>query len=474
MKRLSKVILIAFVAVLVLAVVAVFALRAYVQGDGGRARVEEAVGKALKIPVTIGKVTVDFPGTVRVEGIASAETDVAGQPKITARELRGTFALRPLLSGDIEISDVALEQPVFEWPQTAEGRWAWPSPEKKKATDKTSEPKKDASPKTASAKASVLVHGIKILHGTVDMKNAKGETVIAASDVETDFSEVNERRMIGAVKAAKLVWGGRYVFENVRTKLRYVDESLTLEDFDSASFSGTIRGRYEMDTKSDGQPFKTRIELRSVDLGALSIAAGWEEGELAGRLAGEVDVTGRTDRIERLEGPGRISIEGGRFKRLEVFESIAQFLQLGELANFQPREVTSEFKLRDEKVFIDSLVFATENLRISAQGMARFDGKLALDARLAVPERLIQTIPDFARGSFTKQDDGMRGLDFKISGKTNKPKTDLAERLMGGKVQDKVADLLGSLFGSKPNKKDDKKKDGDKDKAAPKQDEPNQ
>ena len=144
---------------------------------------------------------------------------------------------------------------------------------------------------------------------------------------------------------------------------------------------------------------------------------------------------------------------------------MAEVLAFPELANLQPRETTVVFNLRDEKAFIDSLMLKTGTLTINAKGVARFDGKLILDSQLLLPDSTFKTLPDFAGTNFTRQDDGSHTLDFKISGKTNAPKTDLAEKLIGGSVKDKVQDLLGGLFGTKPKDKDDeKKKDKDKNK----------
>jgi hypothetical protein len=81
---------------------------------------------------------------------------------------------------------------------------------------------------------------------------------------------------------------------------------------------------------------------------------------------------------------------------------------------------------------------------------------------------MAQTLPSNA---LTKLDDGRYSLDFKISGKASKPKTDLAEKLIGGRVQDKVIDLLGGLFGTKSGKKnEDKQEKKESEKNAPKPD----
>jgi hypothetical protein len=172
-----------------------------------------------------------------------------------------------------------------------------------------------------------------------------------------------------------------------------------------------------------------------------------------------MDVTGNTNKIARLEGPGQLKIENGRLQKLELFEALAQVLSFPELANLQPRLTTAEFKLRDERAFIDSLVLDTGNLKITSKGEARFDGKLKLDSQLGVTERTYRSLPDFTARNFTRQDDGQYTLDFKITGKTNSPKTDLAEKLIGGSLKDKVEDLLGGLFGTKKDKIDEKPKD---------------
>lgn len=476
MKRLSKVILIAFTVVLVAAVVAVLGLRTYVQSASGRARAEDAISRALKVPVKIGAISLELPSTLRAENLSTADIDTPGQPKISARQLHGTLALGPLLSGSFEIRGVALDQPNVDWPQNAEGRWEWPSPEKVKSDLKKLEPKVEKAP---SKKTGVLVRGVKLTNGTLVLRGNKQQPVLAASGLSAEFSEINEQQLVGAVSAERMAWLETYVFEKMSTRVSYAQDMLKLEDFDAAVFGGSIHGRYELDTKKDGQPFKSSINLKQVDLDSLATAGGWTHGEVAGRLSGEAQWSGLTDRLERVEGPGHLTIENGKFKKLEVFESVAQLVGLGELANFQPRTTTADFQLRDEKVFFDSLVLATDTLRISAKGVARFDDKLDLEAQLAVPERLMPTIPEIARDNFVKIDDGQRGLDFKIYGKASSPKTDLDKRLIGGKVQDKIADLLGNLFGSKPEKKEEKKKEDKKkdkrekeaEKAAPKTEE---
>lgn len=468
-KRLSKVILISSCTVLGLAALALGGLWSYVHSDGARGKVEEAIGKALKVPVKFGKMSVELPGHVKVEGISTVDKGGVGVPSITATALHATFALRPLLSRNIELSDVVLDQPVFDWPQNAEGKWVWPGKEKKVEVKVATEPKAPKPAVEPEKKTTVIVRGVKLKEGTITLRDEKQMPVFTATAVMADFDEVSGEQLLGQLSAAKLVWNSTYVFEEFRTAVRYAHDSLELTKLAGTLFGGSVHGEYQMNTSAEGQPFKTHIELSKVDLNAVAVASGWKDGEVTGWVTGQASLTGQTDRLARLEGPGSVSVEGGHFKKLEFLDAIASFLNLQELVNLHPKVTTAEFKLRDEKAFVDSLVIATDNLRIESKGVAKFDGKLALDSRLILTPKYAENLPEIARGGLVKQDDGSYGLDFKVSGKTDKPKTDLAEKLMGGKVQDKVSELLGSFFGTKPEKKpDDKDKKPKKEKGGEK------
>ncbi len=107
--------------------------------------------------------------------------------------------------------------------------------------------------------------------------------------------------------------------------------------------------------------------------------------------------------------------------------------------------------------------------------MIRFDGKVALDAHLAVNESLAKKLPTFVRDSLTETDPaGLPVVPFRITGKANHPKTDLAEKIVGKRLGDQFENVLSSLFGGKKKnddkKKDEKKKKKKKDKTLPEMD----
>jgi hypothetical protein len=145
-------------------------------------------------------------------------------------------------------------------------------------------------------------------------------------------------------------------------------------------------------------------------------------------------------------------------------------LEIPELSDLRTSEAFVDFKLRDEKAFVESLVLATPSLRLGAKGVSRFDNKLNLDATLAISDSIARRIPDFSRQNFHKMEDQQYGLDFKITVQTIIPRP-TSPRSSSRQCEEKVEDLLSGLFGTKPKEKEKEKtkdKDAEKKKEKPK------
>lgn len=460
MKRLSKVILITLVVAVLLVAAILGGAIVYSQSGDARAQIEESLTKALKTPIRITRIDFMPWRELRAEGVSVPASEQTDTPLAAAPSFRADYRFWPLLRGELQLHSLVLDQPHLIWAQNAEGKWVWPTIAKKK--EPTEEPKIEK-PKTKK-KSSVTVAGLKLSDGTIELFDTKQNLVFNGIGMNANFSDFTDG-VTGTATFTKLVWRDVWVFENVSAKFHYSNGKFSMQDLLGSSLGGEVSGTLEISTGEEGSPFKADLQVRGVDLNHLAQAAGWSAGDVGGRATGTIKVEGTSKQIARLEGPGHLTIENGHLRKLELFESLAHVLSFPELANLQPRETTVDFNFRDEKAFIDSLVLRTGTLTLTSRGVARFDQKLTLDSQLLLPERTFATLPDFAGKNFTKRDDGQYVLDFKIGGKTNAPKTDLAEKLIGGSVKDKVEDLLGGLFGTKTKEKekeDEKKKEKDK------------
>jgi len=464
-KRLSKVILILLTVLAVLLAAGVIGVIIYSQSNDARAQIEESLTKALKTPIRITKIDFLPWRDLRAEGVSVPASDQSETPLAAAPSFRADYRFWPLFRGELQLHSLVLEQPRLMWPQNSEGKWVWPSITKKKEPEEAvSEPKPREPQSPGKKKSTVTVAGLKLVDGTVQLFDSKQHLIFHGIGTNADFGDFSDGVM-GTATFTKLLWNDVWVFENVSTKFHYAKGIFKLQDLIASSLGGEVAGQLEISTDEEGSPFKADLEVRGVDLSYLANAAGWSAGDVGGRVSGTLNVSGKSKEFARLEGPGHLKIVDGHLRKLELFESLANVFSLPELANLQPRETTVDVNFRDEKAFIDSLVLKTGTLTFNAKGVARFDEKLTLDSQLLLPERTFITSPDFAAANFTKRDDGQYVLDFKITGKTNAPKTDLAEKLIGGNVKDKVQDLLSGLFGTKTkDKEDEKKKEKDRDK----------
>jgi hypothetical protein len=210
-------------------------------------------------------------------------------------------------------------------------------------------------------------------------------------------------------------------------------------------------------------PYEAALDFDHVDLARLTAEANWQPGQSAGLLSGKVKLHGTTQKFEASEGGGHLMLADGQFNQLQLFQMIGLVLQIPELSDLRFKTSEVDFRVANQHTFIDHLVLATPNLQFSATGNIRFDGRIAINARLGVTPKLAGELPTLVTASLTAPDqNGLRAIDFEISGRTDKLRTNLREKVFSQKnVTSQIDDLLSAVFGSDSGtkKKKDKKKD---------------
>lgn len=468
-KAVSKGILWSLGSVVALAAAGLVALNLYLQSPTAQSQIQEAIGDALGTPIQITNTHLTPWSDLRINGIRVPATDGSSGPFAEAPSFTASYRLLPLFSKQLVVTRMTLDAPKLAWRQDSEGRWVWPGAAKEIEPIEPIEPKEKKKKKRrgehlegqSKSGFEVLIEDLQVRHGTVDLQDAQGHSILTATDVTIDFSRLAAHDISGTLTIGKLSWSALQ-FEEMTTPFRMAEGMLDLPEIESQLAGGQVRGSFQMQTELDGLPMEMKLSLQGVDLSKIAADAGWSDGSVSGRLRGAIDLKGSAKQFARAEGRGRLELERGHFQQLEIFQTIGQVLAIDELTNLRLSEATADFRIADEKAFIEPLTLATPDLRLTGKGVARFDGKLSLDARLAVSEKLAKRLPGFVRDSFSEADgEKMRGIDFKVGGKITGPKTDLAEKLVGKKVGQEVQDLLSGLFGVK-KKKEEKKKDEEK------------
>ena len=474
MKKLSKAILIAFAAVLLLAVVAFFGVNLYIQSPGTQARIQEELGKALRMPLRITNTSLTPWSDLMITGITIPNGD---SNFLDASAFNARYRLAPLFGGKLIITEMSVDRPHIVWAQNAEGKWEVPKPAKKAASVEAvpvpkAEPVKREEKAAKESGFQVVVDGFQIRNGTVELLDKDRHPVAIFTNVNMNYTTLTADRLEGTAEIGRIVWNDWLAFDTVRAPFRYAGGDLDLPEITALLAGGAVSGSFRMRGEEPEAPFVAALKIEGVNAAKLSTDAGWSEGQALGTLSGNVDAHGSTNEVARLEGTGRLHIRDGRFRQLELLETIGLALQIRQLSDLRLKDGRAEFHLADEKAFVDALSLEALDLRITAEGLVRFDGKLQFASRLSVDDSLHRQLPGIVADNFTAEPGERHALAFEVTGKRFKPKTNLLDRVIGKKIGGQFEDLVSSIFSSKkkeePPKKEEKKKNKKKKPEEPK------
>jgi hypothetical protein len=453
-KKLSKAILITLSVMLTLGIIAVVGANLYVQSAGVQARLQEEMSKALRMPLTVTNTSLTPWSGLRITGITIPH---AGTNLLEAASFRARYRLWPLLSKRLVIYEMNVDQPKVVWQQNAEGKWVLPTA--RAAEEKSASAQTPARQEKKKSDFQVTVEGFQIQRGSMELLDQNQKSIATFTDVHVDFDRLEEKHMTGTATIGRAVWAGNLVLDQVRTSFSYVDGALSLPDFAANAGGGPVTGTLAVEFGKPKSPFVNTLAVERVDIARLTTEAGWPAGQAAGILSGTLDLKGTWDEFARAEGRAKLSLREGKFREMPMLEMIGQGLQIRELVEGKFEDSHAEIRIADEKAFIESLTMKADRLQLSANGLVRVDGKLQLATRLTAENELLDRLPGFIARKFTAGNGG-RYIDFNITGKTNKPKTDLIDKIMGQQIEAQLNDFISGLFPT-TQKKDEPKKAGE-------------
>jgi uncharacterized protein involved in outer membrane biogenesis len=451
-KKLPKVILIAAAVLLVIAGIALLGVRSFVSSPMTRTRLEEELGNALRMPLTIGSVHLAHFNGIRIEGVSISGE---GGNFLHGATLSARCRALPLLAGRLEIYALAAENPSFLWAPDVKGKWVLP----RRVESAPSAPKETAPKPEKKRSFNVSIDDVRLTGGSLTLLGKERTPLVKFIGIAIAANSPTRESAAGTLTVDRIQWFA-LGFENVRTPFKYADGTLAAEALTASLAGGALEGTISTQPDVSGIPFAFALKLKSADLGRLMTETEWAPNQFAGKLDAQIDARGAFRRFSsRLEGSGSLALSGGVIQNFEFFQILADGLRIPELAKFRLNDSSAAFQVRDEKVQVDSLALNSADVKLLCKGPVRFNGKMDLDARLALSDRVADELPKFARENFLVRDaSGQAGLEFKISGALSKPKTDLLQRISGRTLNSQLDNLTSSLFGGKKKNGDDKKK----------------
>ncbi len=484
-KKLRRILFWSLGGVALAACVALLAVNLYVQSRGMHQRIQQELSQRLGTPLYLRQISITPWSGLKLNGITiPQEPGKSGENFLKARSFQLRVQFWSLFSHQLVIREVSLLKPEVVWAQNASGKWRLPELPLERTAPSTvtnsASPSAPApppipaeSPALTSPPATAApdspndspveptdpaftpeVQRVTLKDGSFTFLDSAGNVV--AKFQELDFSSAfrTAHEVKGNARVGRISLRDRFFMEDLESPLRYEPAKLSFSNISAHAAGGTITGRYEMQLLAPDSPFTVSVKFSDLLAEKLVTKAGGPAGMIQGRLEGFLEASGKTADSNALNGRGEIVLHDGQLQQYSLLVALGQILQIDELTQLQLEQAEVKYHISPGIVTIDELLLRSPNIRLRATGTIGFQGKLRLDAQLALNEKVRRQLFSPIRDNFQPlaQPPGYGAVDFKVSGTVEKPKTDLMDKLVGRDLRD-LGGVISSFFGHAKKKK---------------------
>ncbi len=439
MQKFGRIILFVLGGLSILAAIVLLELNLYVQSQGTQQSIEQELRQRLGTVLHIGRISVTPWAGLKLSGITIPQTS----ERVAANFLEAkSFVLRvrlwSLFSQRLVIREVSLVDPEVIWPQNAGGKWRLPGARQTQA-DRTIE-------QSAGRRVSLV-------RGNFRFLDRSGNLVAAFEKVGFRSNLRNGVALRGAARVEKISLRDRFYLEQLRSPLRYEPGELEFSQISANAAGGDILGHFSMQPQAEDSPFKVDIKFRNLQADRIVTEAGGPQGVLSGKLEGNLQASGKTADANALVGSGVIFLRDGQVRQYSLLAALGQMLQIEELAQLHLDQAEAKYHISPGVITVDELILRSPNIHLSATGTISFGGKLHLNSRLAIDEKIRARLFKPIRTNFQPMEEpGYFAVDFQVGGTIERPKSNLLEKVVGRDLKDLVNSFLGGKS-ERPKKK---------------------
>jgi hypothetical protein len=224
-------------------------------------------------------------------------------------------------------------------------------------------------------------------------------------------------------------------------------EAVRLSPIRGKLAGGDVTGDLKLDLKAAS--YAMSLEVKGAQVDTLLQEAGSSRA-MTGALQAKASFEG-TGGLPTLKGRGQADIVGCKLTKAPVMALLAGVLQLPELANPSFDQCRMEFTLGANRVQTPVISLKGAAVQMTGRGtMSLATSGLDYDMNLALARSLVDKIGvKELRAAFRDRGDGFAVVDFKVTGTSERPQTDLAARIGKAAATQVLKDQAGKLFGKK-------------------------
>jgi hypothetical protein len=422
----------------------------YVDSDAFRQAVVAAARNALGVDVHIGEMHVSLLAGATLRGVRVASPTGSGDDLLSAQALIVRPRLLPLLRRRLEIREMRLEAPAVTLARLPGGGWAHehlgsrtggtpPGP-----APPSGHPSAPPEGPPIAPGLDVIVPRLALRGGSLVVLNERARPVVRLSGIELSTSLSRLGGVLageGRLEIASIRLADRVEAKALVAPLRFQGGELELAPLRAQLAQGTLTGDASVALAG---PTRYAATLDLADARAEALLGAMGHRSVAGRVRARARFSGTA---AGATGEGHAEIREGQLLGFPVLGAIATALDLPLLRDLRFEAGAVDFLLAGDVLRTPAVRFTARDVRILGRGeVALRTGTLAHELTLLVPPAAVRRAPREVRAAFTERPGGLMGIDFRVFGPYQAPRTDLPDRALGGLAESMIRKGLRQLF----------------------------
>lgn len=460
MSKFAKRFLIGFAILLAAFALILLCVNLYLQSGGVQQRIRNAAASSLGAEIKVRSTTYTPWSGLVLRNISVPDPVLPNVSAVEASALRVRFSLLSLLQQRFIVTECTLFEPKLIIRQQENGEWVVPF--SRRPVKPPVEPGQAQLPVVKGPSFKAELQRFRLGSGQIAFINAKNRTILLLEKADVDANISPEMTASGTASIGRLNIGDSLKPKRIESPFTWDGKVFDLPDIRGSLAGGQLAGKYRLEN-GKAPVYTLAAQLEGVLLKRLVDEAGVEPGKTDGQLNGSLELTGDPRRSESTAGKGHFELIEAKLKPVEFLSKLGELFQIDELQLLQLSDAKIDLTVGDEKVQVDDIFLRSENLILQGQGPIRFNGKIKLDAKLLINQKLHQQLKGILGSNFKPSDDpAYLQLPFSVTGKVDSPRSDLLDRLTGIPIGQDMGGLLQNLLRAIPQQKsgkDDQKKD---------------
>jgi uncharacterized protein involved in outer membrane biogenesis len=460
--------LVAVVAVVLLAVVGYIAhLASRLNSPEFQEEVRAEVSRQMGAEVRFEEMDIALLSGVTLRGFAVANPRPFEGDLFTAEAFVLRYKVWPLLSGRVEVEQLAIENPVLGLIMDEEARYNYEAlgGEKRAPAGRTPDSEEAAAtepPETSPAKApegesvgtplEIVLSEVSVSDAFITMVEEETDaTMMAVEDanftsalrIAGGATQGQANATITTVSMADMLF-----VRDISAPLEMSAEMLKLAPIRASVAGGGATGGVTVHLQ-DGFRYEATLNVEEVDVKTM-LQEAKSMAAVSGTLKAETSFEG-TGPLPTMKARGNAQIVDCRIEDSKMLALLSRVMKVPELANPEFEECLVEFTLAKSVVSTPTVSLKGQAMQLTGKGKLNLvNSTLDYDMELALSEKLFAKVTmKELRPAFKKREDGFSVVAFRVFGTTEEPQTDLLQRIGKAAATKAVGDQVNKLLGGK-------------------------